>query len=95
MFVTWRYRKRKSLIQWFNPRAWIIFYVVATVSVAVAAGLGVAAVSRVAVDWEVEARRLVIVRAKAMSLSRELFVLYRKNARLSAAASVFLAMARA
>ena len=26
MLVTWRYRKRKSLIQWFNPRAWIIFY---------------------------------------------------------------------
>jgi energy-coupling factor transport system permease protein len=27
MLVTWRYRDRKSLIQWFNPRAWIIFYV--------------------------------------------------------------------
>jgi len=27
MLVTWRYRKRKSLIQWFDPRAWIIFYV--------------------------------------------------------------------
>jgi energy-coupling factor transport system permease protein len=26
MLVTWRYRKRKSLIQWFNPKAWIIFY---------------------------------------------------------------------
>ena len=27
MLVAWRYRKRdKSLIQWFNPRAWIIFY---------------------------------------------------------------------
>jgi energy-coupling factor transport system permease protein len=26
MLVTWRYRKRKSLIQWFDPRAWIIFY---------------------------------------------------------------------
>jgi energy-coupling factor transport system permease protein len=26
MLVTWRYRPRKSLIQWFNPRAWIIFY---------------------------------------------------------------------
>jgi DNA-binding transcriptional LysR family regulator len=62
---------------------------------AVAAGLGIAAVSRVAIDWEVQARRLVIVRAKAMSISRELFVLYRKDVRLSAAASVFLAMARA
>lgn len=27
MLVSWRYRKRKSLIQWFDPRAWIIFYI--------------------------------------------------------------------
>jgi energy-coupling factor transport system permease protein len=26
MLVTWRYRKRKSLIQSFDPRAWIVFY---------------------------------------------------------------------
>jgi energy-coupling factor transport system permease protein len=26
MLVTWRYRKRKSLIQWFDPRAWVIFF---------------------------------------------------------------------
>jgi energy-coupling factor transport system permease protein len=26
MLVSWRYRKRKSLIQSFDPRAWIIFY---------------------------------------------------------------------
>lgn len=27
MLVAWRYRRRKgSLIQWFDPRAWIIFY---------------------------------------------------------------------
>jgi len=26
MLVTWRYRKRKSLVQWFDPRAWFIFY---------------------------------------------------------------------
>jgi len=26
MLVTWRYRKRRSLIQWFDPSAWIIFY---------------------------------------------------------------------
>ena len=26
MLVSWRYRQRKSLIQWFDPRAWIIFY---------------------------------------------------------------------
>lgn len=26
MLVTWRYRKRRSLIQSFDPRAWIVFY---------------------------------------------------------------------
>jgi energy-coupling factor transport system permease protein len=26
MLVTWQYRKRNSIIQWFDPRAWIIFY---------------------------------------------------------------------
>jgi len=26
MLVAWRYRKRRSLIQWFDPRAWLIFY---------------------------------------------------------------------
>ncbi len=32
MLVAWRYRKRRSLIQWFDPRAWIIFYVCYLVS---------------------------------------------------------------
>src|SRR5687768_10673124 len=27
MLVSWRYQKLKSLIQWFDPRAWVIFYV--------------------------------------------------------------------
>lgn len=26
MLVTWRFRERKSLVQWFDPRAWLIFY---------------------------------------------------------------------
>jgi energy-coupling factor transport system permease protein len=26
MLVAWRYRKRKSIIQWFDPRAWLVFY---------------------------------------------------------------------
>lgn len=26
MLVAWRFHKRKSLIQWFDPRAWLIFY---------------------------------------------------------------------
>lgn len=27
MLVAWRYRKRRSIIQWFDPRAWLTFYV--------------------------------------------------------------------
>ncbi|MBI5505933.1 MAG: LysR family transcriptional regulator [Deltaproteobacteria bacterium] len=60
----------------------------------VAAGLGIAAVSRIAVDWEVQAGRLAVVKAQNMQISRELFVLYRKDVRLSAAAGVFLSMVR-
>jgi energy-coupling factor transport system permease protein len=26
MLVAWRYKKRRALIQWFDPRAWIIFF---------------------------------------------------------------------
>ena len=26
MLVTWRYRNRNSLVQSFDPRAWIVFY---------------------------------------------------------------------
>ncbi len=26
MLVAWRYRKRRSFVQWFDPRAWVIFY---------------------------------------------------------------------
>ena len=26
MLVAWKYRKRKSIIQWFDPRAWLIFF---------------------------------------------------------------------
>ncbi len=26
MLVTWQYRERRSLIQWFDPRAWLIYY---------------------------------------------------------------------
>jgi energy-coupling factor transport system permease protein len=27
MLVSWRYRERRSIIQYFDPRAWIIFYI--------------------------------------------------------------------
>lgn len=26
MLVAWKYRERKSIIQWFDPRAWLIFF---------------------------------------------------------------------
>lgn len=61
---------------------------------AVAAGLGIGAVSRAGVAWELAAGRLGEVRVRDMTLARQLFVLHRSNAPLSAAASVFLAMMR-
>lgn len=61
---------------------------------AVAAGLGIAAVSHCAVEWEVRAGRLVVLRVHGIELARKLFVAYRKDVRLSAAASTFLAMVR-
>src|SRR5512141_2142346 len=35
MLVAWKYRKRRSIIQWFDPRAWLTFfgcYLVATLA---------------------------------------------------------------
>lgn len=61
---------------------------------AAAAGLGVAAVSRVAVEGEVAAGRLAIVRVRGMKISREMFVLHRADAHLSAAAAALLARVR-
>ena len=27
MLVAWRYQKRRSIVQWFDPRAWLIFFI--------------------------------------------------------------------
>jgi energy-coupling factor transport system permease protein len=27
MLVSWRYQKRRSIVQWFDPRAWLIFFI--------------------------------------------------------------------
>ncbi len=60
---------------------------------AVAAGLGIAAISRIAVEWELQSGRLALLRVPKTRMTRKLFVLYRKELRLSAAAASFLAMA--
>lgn len=90
---------RRAFEQWLARRAvtwrpYLELDSVEAVKQTVAAGLGIAAVSRIAVDWEVQAGRLAVVKAQNMQISRELFVLYRKDVRLSAAAVAFLSMVR-
>jgi energy-coupling factor transport system permease protein len=60
MLVTWKYRKRRSLIQAFDPRAWLIFYacfLFATVSfwdvrfLAVLLGLALVVVFTSGIPW--------------------------------------------
>lgn len=90
---------RRTFEAWLGQRgqSWRPFLELGSVEAvkqAVAAGLGIAALSRIAVDWEVEAGRLVIVKVQRMQLTRKLFVLYRKELHLSPAASAFLRMVR-
>ena len=65
MLVTWRYRPRKSLIQSFDPRAWLIFYACFLASslffwdvrfLALLQGIALAAVFTSGVTWR-ESRR--------------------------------------
>ncbi len=90
---------RRAFEQWLSKsgESWLPFLELGSVEAvkqAVAAGLGIAALSRIAVNWEVEAGRLSILRVKKMRITRKLFILYRKDIRLSLAASAFLAMLR-
>lgn len=59
---------------------------------AVQSGLGVAFISRFAVETELKAKTLVAVRVKDLSLNRELKIVHRKEKHLSRAAQVFIKM---
>ncbi|MFQ5477606.1 MAG: LysR substrate-binding domain-containing protein, partial [Candidatus Binatia bacterium] len=90
---------RRAFEEWLAQRGkrWQPFLELGSVEAvkqAVAAGLGIGAVSGIAVEWEVEAGRLALLRIEKMELARKLFVLYRKDRRLSPAANAFLTMAR-
>lgn len=61
---------------------------------AVAAGLGLSFVSRYAIDLELEQRVLIVLQGPGLSLSRQLHIISRKDARLSPGALAFLALAR-
>jgi DNA-binding transcriptional LysR family regulator len=61
---------------------------------AVQAGLGVAFLSRFAVGMELRAGTLVVVRARGLTIRRELKIAYRKDKHLSRAAQAFIDVAR-
>jgi DNA-binding transcriptional LysR family regulator len=61
---------------------------------AVQAGLGVAFLSRFAVMTELKAGTLVVVKARGLTIRRELKIAYRKDKHLSHAAQVFIEVAR-
>lgn len=57
---------------------------------AVAAGLGIAILSRHAISQELALRRLVILDVRGFPLSRQWYVVYREDKRLSRAAKAFM-----
>jgi DNA-binding transcriptional LysR family regulator len=61
---------------------------------AVQSGLGVALLSRYAVETELKAKTLAAVKVKDFSIHRELKIVYRKDKHLSRAAQVFIEVAR-
>lgn len=59
---------------------------------AVQSGLGIAFISRFAVETELEARSLVAVPVRDLKIDRELKIVYRKDKHLSRAAQAFIEM---
>lgn len=76
----------ESLMKMENPES---------VKKAVQSGLGIAFISKFAVDAELKARTLVAVRVRHLDIKRELKIVYRKDKHLSHAAQMFIEMATA
>ncbi|HEY8225347.1 MAG TPA: selenium metabolism-associated LysR family transcriptional regulator [Pyrinomonadaceae bacterium] len=74
-----------SLMKMENPES---------VKKAVQSGLGIAFISKFAVESELKARTLVAVRVRHLDIQRELKIVYRKDKLLSRAALMFIEMAR-
>lgn len=65
-----------------------------SVKKAVQSGLGIAFISRFAVETELKAKSLVAVRVNGLAINRELKIVYRKDKHLGRAAQTFIEMAR-
>ena len=65
-----------------------------SVKKAVQSGLGIAFISKFAVETELKAKSLVAVRVTDLDINRELKIVYRKDKHLGRAAQTFIEMAR-
>jgi DNA-binding transcriptional LysR family regulator len=65
-----------------------------SVKKAVQSGLGIAFISKFAVETELKAKSLVAVRVRGLVINRELKIVYRKDKHLGRAAQTFIEMAR-
>ena len=65
-----------------------------SVKKAVQSGLGIAFISKFAVETELKAKTLLAVRVKGLDINRELKIVYRKDKHLGRAAQTFIEMAR-
>jgi DNA-binding transcriptional LysR family regulator len=65
-----------------------------SVKKAVQSGLGIAFISRFAVETELKAKSLVAVSVRGLDIRRELKIVYRKDKHLSRATQAFIEMAR-
>jgi DNA-binding transcriptional LysR family regulator len=61
---------------------------------AVASGLGIAFVSKFAVETELKAKTLIAIKVQGLSIKRELKIIYRKGKHLSRAASALIETAQ-
>jgi DNA-binding transcriptional LysR family regulator len=65
-----------------------------SVKKAVQSGLGIAFISKFAVQTELKARSLVAVRVRGLDIKRELKIVYRKDKHLSRAGQAFIDLAQ-
>ena len=65
-----------------------------SVKKAVQSGLGIAFISRFAVETELKAKSLVAVHIRGIDIRRELKIVYRKDKHLGRAAQTFISMAQ-
>ncbi len=77
--------KMETIMEMENPES---------VKKAVQSGLGIAFISKFAVETELKAKSLVAVRVTGLDINRELKIVYRKDKHLGRAAQTFIEMAR-